>query len=262
MLYAIPYFELKYFYFLGYPVQSWAVFFWAGWAMMVIITLKETKRLKLDLPTAWIMLLLSFLLSEFFAKLLFVLSHIFLHHDLNNDVIIKLCTLGRVYFGGLLGILIASWISVKITHQAKRFFNYLDIVLIGHIGSMIFYRFGNLLWHDHMGRITSFALGMMYYGQIRHEISLYEIINASIIFLLVWLTRKKIKQPGTIALLILFWIALSRFFLDFLRSNDLPKSNFHFSFGLTLNQVIYLTIAGFLLPTVIHRIKSLFSKSS
>lgn len=262
MFLAIPYFDLKYFYIFDYPIQSWAVFFCAGWAIHAVITLKEAKRLKLDIPTAWIMLLFGFLLSELFAKLLFVLSHIFLHHDFHKYGIIKISNLGRVYFGALLGNLAAGWISVRITRQSKRFLSYLDILLTGHIAGIILYRFGNVLWHDHIGKVTNFPLGMMFNGQVRHEIALYEIISNSLLFLLIWLTRKKIHQPGTITIFILFWIAFSRFWVDFLRSNDLPGSNFHFSFGLTLNQVIYLAIAGLLLPTVIYCIRLLTSKST
>lgn len=262
MFLTIPYFELKYFYVFGYPIQSWEIFFWAGWVVLATILFKEAKRLKLDIPTVWIMLLLSFLLSEFLAKLFFVLSHILLHHDFHKYGIIKIGSLGRVYFGGLLGVLAAGWLSVKITRQSKRILNYLDALLTGHVGGMIFYRFGNLLWHDHPGKVTDFPLGIVFNGQVRHEIALYEIISNSLLFLFVWLIRKKASKPGSITIFIIFWIALSRFFVDFLRSSDLPTSNFHFSFGFSLNQVAYLVITGFLMPTVVHRVKLLTGKST
>lgn len=242
----LPYFELKMINFFGYSIESWKTFWFLGRVAVIYVMLKEAERLKLNKKTVIIIFLLGLIFISFFEKLLFYLSHQFLHNDgaMIHFSYAGWGSLGRVFFGVFIGIILAVLIGALITRQLKNFWSFLDLNLIAQIVGSFFYRIGNLLNHSHMGNETNFFLGIPFQGKIRHEVTLYELISLGLLFLIVWPLRKKIKKPGFLSLIILGWMSLSRFITDFFRSADLPYSNFHFSNGLTLNQVAYGILFG------------------
>lgn len=242
MLYFLPYFELKMIPLWGdYSIESWKIFWFLARVAVFLILLKEAKRLGLSRKTAWIIFILSVFLVSFFEKILFFFSHRYLHADggLYAITFSSWRAFGRVQLGAIVGIILTVIIAALITKKYKNIYKYLDILLLAHIAGSFFYRIGNLLWHSHIGKITAVPWGFWYNGQVRHEISLYELISLALLFPIAWPLRKKITQPGLLSLIILGWMSLSRFITDFFRSTDLPNSNFHFQNGLTLNQVAY-----------------------
>jgi phosphatidylglycerol:prolipoprotein diacylglycerol transferase len=253
MFYLIPYFELKLISLGKYSIESWRILQFGGKLAALYIFFIEAKRLRLNIKTVVAISLLAAPLTTFFEKLLFYLSHEYFHLNgyLYHFTIAGWPALGRVYFGGLIGLFLAVILGVFITRQSKQILKYLDIVFLSLIAGTFFYRVGNLFWHSHIGKITNVPWGMELQGQIRHEISLYEMISLALLFSVVWLLRKKITQSGLLFFVILSGMSLSRFILDFLRSDDLPTSNFHFQNGLTLNQITYgilfLLCFGFIL---------------
>jgi|GEM_PF-1802082 len=242
MFYAIPYFELKWIYLFGHPIiRSWVIFWFIGRIVALLVFLVEAKRLNLNKKAVWIVFLSGLFLISFFEKLFFFVSHQLLHSDgwMFKFDITGWGDLRRVYFGVLVAVGLAVILGTLITKQTKNILNYLDVNLMAVVATLFFYRIGNFLWHDHIGKVTSVPWGMEYFGQVRHEISLYEILLTAALFIFVWSLRKKITRPGILAIIILIWQSFFRFSVDFLRSDDLPQSNFHFANGLTLNQVAY-----------------------
>lgn len=242
MLYFLPYFELKMIPLWGdYSIESWKIFWILARVAVILILLKEAKRLNLSRKTTWIIFILSVFLVSFFEKILFFFSHKYLHTDggLYEFTFSSWRAFGRVHFGAIVGIILTVIITTLITKKYKNIYKYLDILLLAHIAGSFIYRIGNLFWHSHIGKITTVPWGFWYNGQVRHEISLYELISLALLFSIAWPVRKRITQPGLLSLIILGWMSLSRFITDFFRSADLPNSNFHLQSGLTLNQVAY-----------------------
>ena len=255
MLYVIPYFEYKYLYLWGYPLQTWVVLLLVGVTGFFLVIYWEAKRKNLNILAVWIIFLLDIYLAEAFAKFFYILSRLFLHHDLKWYTLLFTCSIGRIFFGSLVGTLVATWLGVIIAKKTKDLYKYLDIVLTGEIAALFFYRVGNFLWHEHIGKVTTFPLGMEYLGQIRHEVSLYETLSMFVLFCIIWGIRKKVTADGALSVFILLWISASHFLTDFFRVSDLPSSNFRLLNGLTLNQLAYLGVMLFMLGILIKLIK-------
>lgn len=241
MSFFLPYLSNRILYVFGYPaiyLFDWFLISWVGKIIaLFLIVFPETKRLKLNKVTSIYIFLLTIFLTEYFARIIFVLSHYFLHHDLskfhNNYG-----TLGRVYFGAFIGSLLAIWLGTLIGKERKNIGKYFDIFLIYQIVTLFAYRIGNFMSHSHVGKITHLPWGIYYQGQLRHEPSMYELISLAILFCIVWPLRKKINPPGLLSIIIIGWISASRFIIDFFRGIDVPNSNFRLGNGLTLNQAM------------------------
>jgi len=257
MFYFIPYFELKMINFSGYHLEAWKLFWFLARVVIISIMLVEAKRLKLSRQTTLIIFFIGMILVSFFEKLLFFFSHKLLHSDgaIFHFDYAGWSFLGRVYFGTLIGMVLAVIITVIITKETKKLLKYLDLLLIAQIGGTFLYRVGNLLNHSHIGKITGAPWGIEFMGKVRHEPTLYELISLTVLFLVAWPLRKKIEKPGILSAIILAWMALSRVITDSFRSDDLPYSNFHFQNGLTLNQVAYGTVFFVCAGILIYLIK-------
>lgn len=240
MLYAFPSFLVPQFNFFGLvSLPSWQVFYFLGIIASAIIVVIEAKRLDLPGRVFGAVFGLKLILAEGLGKILFWLSHQILHPDGSALTLQKWGGLGRVYFGDLLGTFLAIILGTMVFRRLREAAKYFDVFLLAHLGFIFFYRLGNLLNHAHIGKMTSVPWGFWYKGQIRHDPSFYELLSIAVLFILAWGSREKINKPGLLSLAILSWISLSRFITDFFRSDDLSTSNFHFSNGLTLNQIAY-----------------------
>jgi len=244
MLYVIPYFELTFISVAGYQFESWKLFWFFGRVIFLYVFFKEIKRLELSKKAALIIFLLNLFLINFFERLLFYFSHNYVLKDKASSLsdafnVLSWGSSGRVYFGTIIGVFSAILIGSLITKQWKNVWKYLDAGFLAQTAGTFIYRIGNVLWHSHMGKITDVPWGIVYKGQIRHEVGLYELISLFVIFFIAWFLRKRIPKAGLLFTIILGLLSLSRFFTDFLRSTDLPNSNFHFQNGFTMNQIAY-----------------------
>ena len=242
MLYAIPYFSPVIFEFGGQNVESWRIFWFLARIMALLVVLHETRRKELDLKTSLLIFVAGLFLVSFWEKILFYFSHLYLHHDNMYSSLNQWSSFGRVYFGTIVGTFLSVLLGIAITKRWQHVFKYFDVFFLIHLVALFFYRIGNFFMHSHIGKITDLPWGINYFGTVRHEVALYELVSLSILFLVVWNLRKKISLPGFLSLIIIGWISLSRIITDFFRSTDLPNSNFHFQSGLTLNQVIFAVL--------------------
>ncbi len=191
---------------------------------------------------------LNLFLINFFERVLFISANHFLHKNgleysfIDAINVFSTGTAGRVFLGTIMGVFAAVIIGVLISGERKRMLNYLDAGVLALVAGTFFYRIGNFLSHSHIGKITDIPWGVYYNNQLRHDISLYEMLNLLFVFLLGWSLRKKIKTPGLIFAIVLGLSSLIRFSTDFLRNDDLMTANFHFQNGLTLNQIFYFII--------------------
>ncbi len=121
-------------------------------------------------------------------------------------------------FGGFLGGLLGLALFAR--HYQQPLAIYTDIISLGLIPGWIISRFGCYLVHDHPGIRSEFFLAVAYPGGSRHDLGLYEMLLTIVLFgIFEWIRRQSLA-PGSVALLIGLFYSPVRFFLDFLRIND------------------------------------------
>jgi phosphatidylglycerol:prolipoprotein diacylglycerol transferase len=106
-------------------------------------------------------------------------------------------------------------------------------------------RIGCSLINDHQGAITSLPWAILWPdGTPRHPVAEYLALNGLIMFLIFWFLRIRLKKPGQLFIIFLFWYTISRFLLDFTRATDTVLADPHY-FGLFISQWLSLfVIAG------------------
>ncbi len=134
-------------------------------------------------------------------------------------------TSGLSSYGGLLGGALGAYIFVR--RQGLRLLPWLDVLARGFSLAFIFGRIGCSIVHDHPGLPTEFFLAVDYPAHDhfpagpRHDLGFYELLFWLITFpAFHWLGRKR-RPDGFFLGLLIVWYAPCRFFLDFLRTNDL-----------------------------------------
>lgn len=242
MLYLIPFYDIKILTILGHRFFTWEVFWYMARIVFIIVSIAEFRRLKLRLD--WVSLLvffgLNFFFVSFFEHLLYFVSHAIIRPDPASPLsFFNWNLLGRVYFGTIIGSILATATAAVLLKETKNILKYFDVLAVVLPSSSFFYRIGNFLTSEHIGKITNVPWAIEYMGQARHDISLYELLNLALVFAVAWPLRKKIKLPGFLSLIVLSMMSLIRFFTDFLRNDDLPTASYHFKNGFTLNQIAY-----------------------
>lgn len=149
------------------------------------------------------------------------------------------------------GGFISAAIAVFIYARKKRipFLKYADVMMFGFFPAWCIARVGCATAHDHPGRLTDFFLAVKFPGGARHDLGLYEVfLSLFWIPLVYYLGRKKDPNdppPGTILVSMCIAYSVPRFFLDFLRAEDLAYHDVRY-FGLTPAQYgcLALTAVG------------------
>jgi phosphatidylglycerol---prolipoprotein diacylglyceryl transferase len=166
-----------------------------------------------------------------------------LNYYSNNILdIFKIWEGGMSFHGGLIGIVIASFIFAKKNNHDS--FIYMDLVsLVAPIG-IFFGRLANFMNSELYGTPTDvpWAVTFVQIDNIsRHPSQLYEaILEGIILFLILFYFRKKnyLERPGLISSLFLIFYSTFRFFIEFLRVPDQQLG--YLIFDLTMGQIISL----------------------
>ncbi|MFA5777609.1 MAG: prolipoprotein diacylglyceryl transferase [Parcubacteria group bacterium] len=140
---------------------------------------------------------------------------------------------GMSYFGGLIGIIIATIIFCR--KNEINFWRWADFVVPAIPAGYFFGRIGNFLNGELYGKAANSFLGM-YFGDgiLRHPTQLYEaLLEGLLLFVILWFLRNKTKFSGTLFLLYIAGYGMVRFFVEFLRE---PENDF--IFGMTRGQVL------------------------
>ena len=149
----------------------------------------------------------------------------------------------EIWKGGLSvygGIILASIVGVLyLRHRKVDVFRYADLIAFGMPFGMWIGRIGCFLIHDHPGTATHFLFGVQYPdGVVRHDLGLYESMNAFVLAMLfIWLSRKQ-RPVGIYLAVFSMWYGVTRFGLDFLRVIDVRY------FGLTPGQYFSIVLFG------------------
>ena len=149
---------------------------------------------------------------------------------------------GLSILGGLLGVLLAGFLYLKLAKNLHLFFPIADMAALIIPVSFAVGRIGCALINDHQGAETFLPWGILWPdGIMRHPVAEYLIIANLLIFLILKYLKPKLKMPGQLFFYFLFLYSFSRFFLDFTRASGTPLSDPRY-FGLSPTQWLSLFI--------------------
>ena len=169
--------------------------------------------------------------------------------------IFKIWQGGMSFHGGLLGVIVSSYIFAKKYNQNP--FSYLDQVsLVAPIG-IFFGRLANFINSELYGKASDVPWSVIFIkvdNLSRHPSQLYEAILEGIILFLIliyFINRNYLKKPGLISGLFLIFYSLFRFLIEFFRVPD--EQIGYLILNLTMGQIISLVFA--LIGTTIFYLK-------
>ncbi len=166
------------------------------------------------------------------------LAYVAGNFDLYKDQLWQIFNLlggGLSYFGGLTGAVLAAYIYCRI--KKLDFLSYADLfavyIPLGHaIG-----RIGDYLIGEHIGKQTSLPWAVMYQGELRHAIALYDMLfNLGLFFLMIRFTKMNLRKGSLFATYILMY-GLFRFLTGFIRVDEKAL------YALSIIQIFSLIIA-------------------
>jgi len=154
---------------------------------------------------------------------------------------------GMSYHGGLIAVVIALILFCR--HRRINFWHFGDLFCPAIPLGYTFGRIGNFINGELWGRVTTEPWGMYFpldsTHRLRHPSQLYEaLFEGLVLFLLLWLIRKKSRVDGFLIGLYICGYGFVRFFIEFFREPDY-QLGFVLSF-LSMGQVlcILMMIAG------------------
>jgi phosphatidylglycerol---prolipoprotein diacylglyceryl transferase len=184
-------------------------------------------------------LIIGIILGGRLGYVLFYNLNYYLH---NITDIFKIWQGGMSFHGGLLGIILASFIFAKKNNQDP--FEYMDLIsLVAPIG-IFFGRIANFINSELYGKTTNVPWSVIFTkvdNLARHPSQLYEaFLEGVILFLILIYFRQKnyLKKPGMISGLFLIFYSIFRFFVEFFRVPDEQLG--YLIFKLSMGQIISL----------------------
>jgi len=161
---------------------------------------------------------------------------------------------GMSYHGGVIGVIVAL---LLFTRSRKRgFFETFDLFIPSIPLGYTFGRLGNFINGELYGRVTDAAVGMYFplapTHELRHPSQLYEaFFEGIVLFLLLWLLRKKSLFPGFLSAIYLFGYGFVRFFIEYFREPDaqLGFVLLNFSMGQILCFIMMIASVGVFFAT-------------
>lgn len=236
----IPFFSFTQIKLFGLTFYVWGFFLSLAFLFGGLLFIFLIKKIKFSEKRIF-QLLLLLLISAIIGSRLGYIFQFFSYYYNNPIEVFYFWRGGLMFYGGLLAALTAGFFYLK---KFKMDFWKIADISVPAVGLGIFIgRIGCFLIKDHPGSITSLPWGIIWPdGIIRHPVAAYLSLNGFFIFLFFfWLYKKKIFKKGTLFILFLFWYGASRFFLDFLRANDMDIADPRY-FHLTLSQWIGLAL--------------------
>lgn len=235
-------------------IHVWGLMVALGMLAGLLVILHEAKkRYKIDPTYVYDIFILMFIASMVGSRLLYVF--LYWRQFLADPVqIFKVWDGGLVYYGGFLAAILVIFLYLR--KKKFKFWKFADMMVPGLALGLGIGRIGCYLIGDHIGAKTTFFLGSMLNGELRHEPALYLSLNGFFLFIVLWLLRDKFwKKEGALACIFLILYSVTRFFLDFTRAADLPYFSDPRYFLLTVSQWISIFLVVVFAPLLVHKLK-------
>ena len=147
---------------------------------------------------------------------------IFLPFDFSNGMALTGIA-GMSYHGGLIGVIIASYIYTR--RAGLSLFEMADLYVSVIPMGYTFGRLGNFINGELYGRVTDSSIGMYFPlapgSELRHPSQLYEAFFEGIfLFIVLWNLRRFVKVRGGMMGLYLIGYGTVRFIIEFFRQPD------------------------------------------
>lgn len=152
------------------------------------------------------------------------LVHLFGYHPeiLRRDGVAAILRVwdGLSSMGGVLGGVIALVVFFRI--KGWRIRPHLDAMALGAAPGWMVARLGCFTAHDHPGVRTDFPLAVAFPDGPRHDLGLYDAILLGALSLILYALARRPRPEGLLMGILAVGYSIPRFFLDFLRAQDLP----------------------------------------
>ncbi len=154
---------------------------------------------------------------------------------------------GMSYHGGVIGVVIAFLAFSR--SQNRGFFETFDLFIPTIPLGYTFGRLGNFINGELYGRVTNASIGMYFPDapthELRHPSQLYEaFFEGIVLFLVLWLLRKKSIFPGFLSAIYLFGYGFVRFFIEYFREPDAQLGFVLLNFSMGQVLCFLMMIAG------------------
>ena len=176
----------------------------------------------------------------------YVIFYNFSYYLDNIFDIFKIWQGGMSFHGGLLGVIVSSYIFAKKNNQNPFF--YLDQVSLVTPVGIFFGRLANFINSELYGTVSSVPWSVIFIkvdNLSRHPSQLYEAILEGVILFIIliyFVNKDYLKKPGLISGLFLIFYSLFRFFVEFFR---VPDDQIGYLFlDLTIGQIISFVSAS------------------
>ncbi|MGB7511709.1 MAG: prolipoprotein diacylglyceryl transferase [Pelodictyon phaeoclathratiforme] len=154
---------------------------------------------------------------------------------------------GMSYHGGVIGVILA--LAAFTLSRKKAFFETFDLFIPAIPLGYTFGRLGNFINGELYGRVTDSALGMYFplapTYELRHPSQLYEaFFEGIVLFIRLWLLRKKSPFPGFLSATYLFGYGFVRFFIEYVREPDVQLGFVFLNFSMGQVLCFVMMVAG------------------
>ena len=211
----------------GYPIRWYGIIIAGGVLVAFFISYILAKKKGLDFDIITDGFLWSFPFAIIGARLYYVAFEYKNYHSFID--VINIRNGGMAIHGGLIGGLLTAYIFTKV--KKINFFEYIDVIMPGIILAQAIGRWGNFMNQEaHGGPVTEQFISkfpqfiqnrMLINGTYYHPTFLYESIWDALIFVFLWMFRKKKKYEGQIIVYYIGLYSLGRFFIEGLRTDSL-----------------------------------------
>ena len=148
---------------------------------------------------------------------------------------------GLSFHGAITGMAVACIIFSK-KHKVSPL-EVTDACVVAGAQGIFFGRMGNFINGELYGRVTNSAVGMIFKNggpMPRHASQLYEGISEGVIlWLILWMLRKKASHYGILTAIFLSGYGVFRFIVEFFREPD-SQLGYYFGGALTMGQILCL----------------------
>ena len=234
----------------GIDVMWYGIFIAIGMMIAVGIAVKESKRVGLKEEDIMDLALFLIPLGVLGARIYYV---IFSWDQYSGNLmdILNIRGGGLAIHGGIIAGILTGFVFSRI--KKIDFFKLADTVVLGVPLAQSIGRWGNFVNQEAHGGPTDLPWGIMIDGQKVHPTFLYESIWDLLIFLFIFLRRKKKKYEGSIIVEYITLYSLGRFFIEGLRTDSLMLG--------PIRMAQFVSLLGVVVGVVLHIILSKRSKN-
>ncbi|MDP3985241.1 MAG: prolipoprotein diacylglyceryl transferase [bacterium] len=200
-------------------IQMWGFFVALGILVALLVASRAVRKIGVQSSVVWDIGFWVVLAGFVGARLGHVFFYDWEFFQTHPSEILRVWHGGFSSFGGFAGAALAGILLLRRIPVHR--WQFADAMILGVPLGWAIGRIGCFLIHDHPGTLTHFLLGVKYPDGVRHDLGLYDLINAALLAVALFLFRKPLQRyPGAALAMVAIWYGTVRFFLDFLRAYD------------------------------------------